>query len=151
MCVELEPHPGGADYFLLEEILRIRACLGCRSRPAECATTRDVAVLFDGRLIDAARGCVRVRVHMWVSCQVTLMMGACCMMSGGVRYVEIPVYHVGLSLITRSCYILGHPRRPASSSPAAGVEYFHGRTVRQLLDCERYIGSAVAGSRREMV
>ena len=119
MYVELDPHPGGADYFLLEEILRIRACLGCRSRPAECATTRDVAdaVLFDGRLIDAARGCVRVRVHMWVSCQVTLMMGACCMMSGGVRYVEIPVYHVGLSLITRSCYILGHPRRPVEVLP----------------------------------
>ena len=58
MYVELDPHPGGADYFLLEEILRIRACLGCRSRPAECATTRDVAVLFDGRLIDAARGCI---------------------------------------------------------------------------------------------
>ena len=42
-------------------------------------------------VVDGAAGDIgRVRVHMWMSCQVTLMMVACCTMIGWVRGVKDP-------------------------------------------------------------
>ena len=45
-------------------------------------------------LVDAAGGSERVCVQLWVSCQVTFMMGACYTMIGWVRDVKIPGYNV---------------------------------------------------------
>ena len=42
LYVDLEPHPGGADYFLLEEILQLRTCLGFRCSRGERGCERFV-------------------------------------------------------------------------------------------------------------
>ena len=70
--------------------------IGRRCSPAERVSSRDVAVLVVQCLVDASGGSVRVRVHLWMSCQVTLMIGVCCTMIGWVRGVKSPAYNAFL-------------------------------------------------------
>ena len=96
LYVELAPHPRGWDYLRFEAVLCMRACFRCSCRPGDRSQSRDVAVPSVRCLIDAAGGSERVCVHMWVSCQVTFMIGSCCMVIGWIRDVKCPGYNVFL-------------------------------------------------------
>ena len=75
LYVELAPHPGGYGYFLFEEILSLRTCFRCRRRLAARELLQDVAVpIVTVAPVDASGGSEHFCVHMWVSCQETLMM-----------------------------------------------------------------------------